>query len=66
MKLTPRELEVLGYIIEGMTTREIAEKMSVSDNAVEGFRKSLFEKTGARNAAQLVSYTYEKNLLGRK
>ena len=66
MNLTPRELEALGYIIEGMTTREIAEKMGVSDNAVEGFRKGLFEKTGVRNVAQLVAYAYENQLAGRK
>ena len=62
MNLTQRELEVLGYIIEGMTSREIAKKIGVSDNCVEGFRKSLLEKTGSRNAAQLVAYAYENNL----
>lgn len=66
MRLTPREMEVLGYIIEGMNTREMAEKMCISDNGVEGFRKSLFEKTGVRNVAQLVAYAYENNLVGRK
>ncbi len=66
MRLTPREMEVLGYIIEGMNTREMAEKMGISDNGVEGFRKSLFEKTGVRNVAQLVFYAYENNLTGRK
>ena len=66
MHLTHRELEVLGYIVEGLTTREIAQKIQVSDNAVEGFRKNLFEKTGARNVAQLVSYSYQNNLAGRR
>ncbi len=62
VNLTVREQEVLTYIIRGMTTREIAEKMCVSDNGVEGFRKNLFEKTGVRNVAQLVAYAYEHNL----
>jgi len=62
--LTQRELEVLGYIAEGMTSIEMAKKMGVSENNVEGFRKSLLEKTGARNAAQLVAYAYESNLAG--
>ena len=66
MNLTCRELEVLGYITEGMTTLEIARKMDVSDNAVERFRKILFEKTGVRNVAQLVSFAYENNMKGGK
>ena len=63
MNFTPRELEVLGYIIEGMTSIEIAAKIGVSDNAVEGFRKSMFEKTGVRNAAQLVAFAYENKII---
>ncbi len=66
MQLTSREMEVLGYIIEGMNTREMAEKMGISDNGVEGFRRNLFEKTGVRNVAQLVVWAYENNLVGRK
>lgn len=66
MNLTLREQEVLGYIIEGMTTREIAEKIGVSDNGIEGFRKNLMEKTGSRNVAQLVAFAYENNLVKRK
>lgn len=66
MNLTLREQEVLSYIIEGMTTREIAEKMGVSENGVEGFRKNLLDKTGVRNVAQLVAYAYENQLVGRK
>ena len=66
MNLTHRELEVLGYITEGMTSLEIAEKMKISDNAVEGFRKNLFEKTGVRNVAQLVAWAYENKLTGKK
>ena len=63
MNITLREQEVLGYIIEGMTTREIAEMMGISDNGVEGFRKNLMEKTGSRNVAQLVSFAYENKLI---
>jgi len=64
LNLTQRELEVLGYIIEGMTSSEMAKKMGVSDNCVEGFRKSLFEKTSVRNVAQLVAFAYENKLAG--
>jgi len=64
LNLTQRELEVLGYIIEGMTSSEMAKKMGVSENGVEGFRKSLLEKTNVRNVAQLVAFAYENKLAG--
>lgn len=49
-----RELEVLGLIARGKTTREIADTMFVSDNTVESHRKSLFYKLGAVNVADLI------------
>ncbi len=49
-----RELEVLYQIAQGKTSREIAAALFVSDNTVEAHRKSLFQKLGATNVADLV------------
>lgn len=51
---TARELEVLSRIAQGKTSREIASDLFVSDNTVEAHRKSLFQKLGAVNVADLV------------
>jgi len=51
---TSRELEVLKHIVEGLTSKEIAGKLQISENAVEGHRKNLFLKLNASNVAQLV------------
>lgn len=58
-----RELEVLGYIAQGRTTKEIADRMFVSVNTVEAHRKSLFCKLGAVNAADLIVKSIAKGYI---
>ncbi len=63
LQLTSREMEILTLICKGMTTAEIAEKLFISVNTVEGHRKNLFEKTGARNAVSLAVYSLQNALV---
>lgn len=60
---TPQEKLVLKYIVQGYTTQEIADKLSVTDNTIETHRKNLFLKLGARNVAQLVSIGINSGLV---
>lgn len=60
---TERELEVLGQIAEGKTSREIAASMYVTENTVEAHRKALFNKLGAVNAADLIVKAIERGYL---
>ena len=62
---TLRELEVLSRIAQGKTSREIAASMFVTDNTVEAHRKSLFQKLGAVNVADLIVKAFEKGYLKR-
>lgn len=55
-----RELEVLGMIANGKTTKEIAEALFVSDNTVEAHRKALLSKLGAANVADLIMKSIAK------
>jgi DNA-binding NarL/FixJ family response regulator len=52
--LTPREVEVMGYIIRGFTNRQIAAELYISTRTVEGHRASLFGKLGIKNRVELV------------
>jgi ATP/maltotriose-dependent transcriptional regulator MalT len=54
LRITPRELEILGLIAEGLSTREIAERLFVSENTVKTHASRLFEKLGAKRRTQAV------------
>lgn len=55
-KLSVREIEVLGLIMQGLTTHEISEKLFISYETVRSHRKNILEKTGAKNTAALINY----------
>lgn len=61
--LNDREKEVLELICKEKTTAEIGEEIHLSPRTVEGYRKSLLEKTGARNTAGLVVYAAKQGWL---
>jgi len=52
--LTRRERQILEFVIEGKTNKEIATELGLSFRTVEVHRRHVMEKTGARNAADLV------------
>jgi len=52
--ITPRELEILELIAEGLSNREIAERVAVSENTVKTHSSRVFDKLGARRRTQAV------------
>jgi len=52
--ITPRELEILGLISAGMSNREIADRLFVSENTVKTHSARLFEKLGAKRRTKAV------------
>ena len=61
--ITPRELEVLGLIAAGMTNREIAEKLFVSENTVKTHAASVFDKLQAKRRTQAVQIAKAAGLI---
>ncbi|MFV5992013.1 response regulator transcription factor [Streptomyces sp. NPDC056231] len=60
--LTPREAEVLVLIAEGLSNREIARKLHISQATVKSHINNLFAKAGVRDRAQAVRYAYVRGL----
>ena len=58
-KLSIREIEVLGLIMQGLTNNEIAEKLFICYETVKSHRKNILEKTGAKNTAALINYYHQ-------
>lgn len=54
--ITPRELEILQLIAAGMSNREIASRLAVSENTVKTHSRRLFDKLGARRRTQAVQF----------
>jgi DNA-binding NarL/FixJ family response regulator len=60
--LTEREREVLQGLFEGLTNKEIAAQLGVSENAVKATLQQLFQKTHVRTRSQLVRIALEASL----
>jgi two-component system response regulator NreC len=62
-ELTPREQEVLTYIAEGYSNREIADALVISVKTVDRHRENLMRKLQLHNRVELVKYAIEKGLI---
>ena len=61
--ITRRELEILELIAQGLSNREIADKLFVSENTVKTHSSRLFDKLSARRRTQAVQIAKEMGLL---
>ena len=60
--LTPRELEVLGAIGEGLTNKAIARRLEISLHTVKFHVESVFRKLGARTRTEALAKAAERRL----
>ena len=63
LRITRRELEILELIAQGLSNREIAAKLFVSENTVKTHSSRVFDKLGARRRTQAVQLGKEFGLL---
>ena len=63
LQITPRELEILGLVAEGLSNREIAARVFVSENTVKTHVSRLLDKLGARRRTEAVQITKASRLI---
>ena len=62
-KLTPRQREILGYMVKGFTNRDIAAMLSIREDTVEEHVNLLLAKINATNRTEAVSIALRKQLV---
>jgi two-component system nitrate/nitrite response regulator NarL len=55
-----RQRRVLRFVVEGLSNKEIAWRLQISESYVKAILQSLFEKTGVRTRGQLVRVAFEQ------
>lgn len=61
--LTLREREVMRMVVEGLTTKEVAEALTISVKTAEHHRCNLMKKLGLQNSVELVRYASKLGLI---
>jgi DNA-binding NarL/FixJ family response regulator len=61
--LTARELEILQYIVEGKSNKEIAQQLNLSVNTVSVHRANIMDALGIHKTAELVVYAIRNGLV---
>lgn len=65
-ELTGRELEVLTLVSDGKTSKEIADKLFISENTVRNHVRNILDKLGMKSRFEAVGWAQREGLLGRR
>lgn len=62
-QLSKREKEVLGWLAEGYSSKQVADKLYLSESTVIIHRKNMLQKTNTKNIAELINYAIRHGLI---
>ncbi|MET8586723.1 response regulator transcription factor [Streptomyces collinus] len=62
--ITGRERQILQFVADGATDREIAAKLSIAENTVHTYLERLRRKSGSRRRAELTRFALENGIIG--
>ncbi len=60
---TPREIQILKLVCKELTNTEIGKELHLSSRTVEGHRKKILQKTGAKNTAGMVYFAIKNGIV---
>lgn len=63
LHLTSREKEILQLLVEGLSNKEIADRLFVSERTIVGHKTNLLSKTGCKNTVNLLAYSIKNKLV---
>jgi DNA-binding CsgD family transcriptional regulator len=61
--LTKREKEILKWMADGWSSKQLADKFNLSNNTIMNHRKNMLRKTNAKNVAELIKYAIINHLI---
>lgn len=61
--LTPREKEIVALVCDGLTNKEIADRLSISVRTVDCHKNNILQKLGLRSSVDLVKYAIKNQLI---
>ncbi len=66
IKLTPREIEILALVADGLTNKEIATQLHVEEQTVKNHIHNILERLSLRRRHQAVQYAWETGMLRKR
>lgn len=64
--LSPREMEVLKLVGKGLTNRQIAEQLTVTQSTAKTYLQRIIDKLHLENKAEAMAYALRRGLVGRE
>ncbi|MEY3463298.1 MAG: hypothetical protein RLZZ468_1076 [Cyanobacteriota bacterium] len=65
-ELSPRELEIIELVAQGLTNQEIAAALTISKRTVDNHVSNIFTKTGAKNRVALLNWAMDNGKICRE
>ncbi len=63
--LTPREMQIVGFVVQGYKNRQIAEELGTGEQVVKNYLRSIYDKTGSSDRLELALFTLHHRLLAQ-
>ncbi|MBV2247143.1 MAG: response regulator transcription factor [Lentimicrobium sp.] len=61
--LTPREIEIIQHLCDGLAAKEVGDKLNVSYRTIETHRNNILRKLGFNNTAELIKYAVKQGIV---
>jgi DNA-binding NarL/FixJ family response regulator len=64
-RLTPREAQVVHLLADGLSTRDISQKLALTENTIRNYLSAIYEKLGVSSRVELALYAVAREDLSR-